>query len=103
MYAVIATGGKQEKVTEGQVLDVELLAGAEAGGTVAFTPILLVNGDSVLSTADKLASVKVEGQVIGEVKGKKIHGFNYKNKSRQSRRWGHRQRYTQVKITSIKS
>ncbi len=100
MYAVIATGGKQEKVTEGQVLNVERL---EAGddGTVQLRPILVVDGDSVLSAPADLANASVEGRVLGEVKGPKINGFTYKNKTNQRKRWGHRQKYTQVEITSI--
>lgn len=103
MYAVIATGGKQEKVSEGQVLDVERLSGAEPGGAVSFTPILLVDGSTVLSTAADLASASVEAKVVGEAKGPKIRGFTYKNKSNQKRRWGHRQKYTRVEITAIKA
>ncbi len=103
MYAVIATGGKQEKVSEGQVLNVERLSGAAAGETVKFTPILVVDGDSVLSDATQLGKALVEGKVVGDVKGPKINGFTYKNKSNQRKRWGHRQNYTQVEITSIKS
>lgn len=101
MYAVIATGGKQEKVSEGQVLNVERLGSVEAGSTVEFTPVLIVDGATVLSSKDQLGAVKVSAKVIGEIKGKKIRGFNYKNKSNQRKRWGHRQRYTQVEITSI--
>ena len=103
MYAVIATGGKQEKVTEGQILTVERLADAEVGGTVAFTPILLVDGEKVVSAASDLATAKVEAKVVGEAKGKKIRGFTYKNKSNQKKRWGHRQKYTAVEVTSIKA
>jgi large subunit ribosomal protein L21 len=103
MYAVIATGGKQEKVEEGQVLTVERLSDVEVGGTVAFTPILLVDGDKVVSAASDLASAKVEAKVVGEAKGKKIRGFTYKNKSNQKKRWGHRQKYTAVEVTSIKA
>lgn len=102
MYAVIATGGKQEKVSEGQVLNVERL-GSDAGSTVTFTPILLVDGESVLSTSADLSGASVEAEVVGETKGPKIRGFTYKNKSNQKRRWGHRQKYSQVKITSIKA
>ena len=102
MYAVIATGGKQEKVSEGQVLEVEVLKGAAAGGSVTFRPVLVVDGAKVVSSADQLAAAKVEAKVVGEVKGTKIRGFNYKNKSRQTKRWGHRQKYTKVKITGIK-
>ena len=100
MYAVIATGGKQEKVSEGQVLHVERLSGAEAGKTVSLTPVLLVDGATIIS-GDKLGQASVEAKVVGEIKGVKIKGFNYKNKSRNSKRWGHRQKYTQVEITSI--
>jgi len=100
MYAVIATGGKQEKVTEGQVLNVERLTAAD-DGTVTLRPVLLVDGDTVVSAAADLASASVTAKVIGETKGPKIRGFTYKNKSNQHKRWGHRQQYTQVEITSI--
>jgi large subunit ribosomal protein L21 len=100
MYAVIASGGKQEKVAEGQTVAVELL-GAEAGSEVSFTPVLLVDGDSVLATPAELAGVTVTGRVVGEIKGPKINGFTYKRRTNQRRRYGHRQRYTTVEITSI--
>jgi len=100
MYAVIATGGKQEKVAEGQTVRVELL-GAGDGEEVTFTPVLLVDGDDVLATADELAGAIVTARILGEAKGKKITGFTYKSKSNQRRRWGHRQRYTEVEITGI--
>ena len=100
MYAVIATGGKQEKVETGQVIAVELLKAAE-GESVTFSPILLVDDDTVMSTPDQLSGASVTATVVGEIKGKKINGFTYKNKTNQSRRWGHRQRYTTIEITSI--
>ncbi len=100
MYAVIATGGKQEKVETGQVLDVELLEAAE-GEEVTFAPILLVDDDAVMSTPDQLSGASVTARVVGETKGKKINGFTYKNKTNQRRRWGHRQRYTTIEITDI--
>ena len=100
MYAVIATGGKQEKVTEGQRLEVELLRGQDEGAEVSFTPILLVDGEDVV-TGSGLANASVAARVIGETKGPKIRGFTYKNKSNQRRRWGHRQKYTTIEITSI--
>ncbi|HEX7169157.1 MAG TPA: 50S ribosomal protein L21 [Acidimicrobiales bacterium] len=99
MYAVIKTGGKQEKVSEGQRLDVELLGG-EAGDEVTFAPVLLVDGETVLSGADAGQST-VTARVLGETKGPKIRGFTYKNKSNQRRRWGHRQRYTTIEIVGI--
>ncbi len=100
MYAVIATGGKQEKVTEGLRLNVELL-GADEGSTVSFTPVLVVNGDTVLATADQLKGATVTGRVVGTAKGPKINGFKYKRRTNQRKRFGHRQKYTTVEITGI--
>ncbi len=100
MYAVIATGGKQERVSEGQQLQVELL-GAEDGADVSFTPVLLVDGDNVLATAEQLKGVSVKGRVLGTTKGPKIDGFTYKRRTNQRRRYGHRQHYSLVEITSI--
>jgi large subunit ribosomal protein L21 len=102
MYAVIKTGGKQERVEVGQQVDVELL-GAEPGDEVSFTPVLLVDGAAVLATAEPLSVASVSGLVIGETKGPKIDGFTYKKKTRGRRHWGHRQRYTRVEITAIAS
>ena len=100
MYAVIATGGKQEKVATGNRVAVELL-GASAGEEVSFTPILLVDDGKVTADAASLANAKVTATVIEEVKGPKINGFTYKNKSNNSRRWGHRQAYSLIEVTSI--
>ena len=100
MYAVIRTGGKQERVEEGQTLSVELL-GATDGDEVTFDPILLVDGETVVTNRDELASAKVAARVVGEVKGPKIKGFTYKPKTRGRRAWGHRQRYTTIEITGI--
>ncbi len=100
MYAVIATGGKQEKVEKGQVIQVERL-GEEENASVSLRPVLVVDGDTVTSAAADLAKFEVTGKVLGETKGKKIHGFTYKNKSNQRKRWGHRQKYTRVEITGI--
>ncbi len=100
MYAVINSGGKQEKVENGQTLRVDLMSAAE-GDEVTYTPLLLVDGDSVLSTPDQLSGSSVSARVLGEVKGPKINGFTYKNKSNIRRRWGHRQRYTTIEITGI--
>jgi large subunit ribosomal protein L21 len=99
MYAVISTGGKQARVAEGERVDVELL-GKGDGEEVTFTPVLVVDGDTVLTGADAAAAT-VAGRVVGEVKGPKIRGFTYKPKTNQRRRWGHRQRYSTVEIISI--
>lgn len=102
MYAVIKTGGKQERVQEGQRLAVELLgAGARDGDDVHFAPLLVVDGDSVLTTPAELGGASVSARVVGEEKGPKVRGFTYKPKARRRRRWGHRQRYSTIEVTSI--
>ena len=99
MYAVISTGGKQTRVAEGDRVDVELLRSET--GEVSFTPVLLVDGSSVLSKPAELAGATVSGRVVGETKGPKINGFTYKSKTRGRRHWGHRQKYSTVEITGI--
>ena len=99
MDAVIKTGGKQYRVTEGQRLDVELLGAVDT--TVDLTPVLLIDGETVVAAPDALAKASVTVKVVGDAKGPKVTGFTYKNKSNQRKRWGHRQNYTQVKITKI--
>lgn len=100
MYAVIKTGGKQERVAEGQRVAVELL-GQVVGSEVTFAPVLVVDGDRVLATPSQLDGASVTGQIVGEEQGPKINAMTYKSKSNQRRRWGHRQRYATVEITSI--
>jgi large subunit ribosomal protein L21 len=100
MYAVIASGGKQTRVAEGEQIHVELLD-AEQGGEVSLRPVLLVDGETVLATPDQLAGAAVKATVVGIAKGPKIDGFTYKRRTNQRRRWGHRQQYHVVEITSI--
>ena len=102
MYAVIQTGGKQYKVAQGERLDVERLAPAGEGGDVTFRPVLVVDGERVVSTADGLAEAQVTARIVGEAMGPKIRGFTYKNKTNSRRRWGHRQHYTTIEITGIR-
>ena len=100
MYAVIGSGAGQEKVAEGQRVNVDLLD-AEEGDEVTLTAKLVVDGDTVLATPDQLGGVTVTGTVVGEAKGPKINGFTYKRRTNQRRRYGHRQHYSVVEITSI--
>jgi large subunit ribosomal protein L21 len=102
MYAVIASGGKQERVEVGSVVDVERL-GASEGSSVTLTPVLLVDGDQVLAEPAVLKGARIEGRVVGSSKGPKIRGFTYQAKARRRRRFGHRQGYTRVEITAIES
>ena len=99
MYAVIKTGGKQYRVTEGQELTVERLGVTE--GEVSLTPVLVVDGDTVVSAPDALAKASVKANVVGDAKGPKVTGFTYKNKTNNRRRWGHRQQYATIEITGI--
>ena len=99
MYAVIATGGKQEKVEAGQRVEVERCG--EVDSTVEFTPVLLVDGDTVLATPDELAGAKVTARIVEETRGPKVTGFTYKPKARHRRRWGHRQTLATIEITDI--
>src|SRR3954451_9704032 len=88
MYAVVKTGGKQTRVAEGERVQVEHL-GAAVGDDVTFTPVLVVDGEKVLSTPDELKGASVAGRIVAETKGPKVVGFTYKNKTRSRRRWGH--------------
>lgn len=99
MYAVVATGGKQYRVEQGQTLQVERLG--EAGSDVELEPVLLVDGADVLATPGQLSGVKVSARIVGETKGKKIDGFTYKPKANIRRRFGHRQTYATIEITGI--
>ncbi|MEE9298023.1 MAG: 50S ribosomal protein L21 [Acidimicrobiia bacterium] len=99
MYAIIRAGGKQAKVQEGDVIDVERL---NADGDVTFTPLLVVNDKGkVFSGRDKLKTAKVTAKVIGDGAGRKIDIFKYKAKTGYRRRGGHRQKFTTIEITKI--
>lgn len=99
-YAVIQTGGKQYRVKEGEVLEVELLN--VASGQVVFDQVLLnVNEDKVEVGMPTLAGMKVYASVISELKADKVQVFKYKSKSRYRKLRGHRQQYAQIKIDSI--
>ena len=100
MYAVIKTGGKQERVVEGQQLRVELLD-APVGAEIELDPVLVVSDDRVLATPEDLAGAAVGARVLGYELGPKIRGFTYAAKTRHRRRWGHRQQYNTVEIISI--
>ena len=102
MYAIVRSGGRQHKVSVGDVLELDKFDGA-VGSNLSLQPILLVDGDSVTSAAADLESVSVTAEVLGATKGPKIHILKYKNKTGYRKRQGHRQHYTQVKVTGIES
>jgi large subunit ribosomal protein L21 len=99
MYAIIRTGGKQAKVHEGDVIDVERL---RAEGEVSFTPLLVVDdAGTVFSHRDVLKGARVVARVVGDSAGPKVDLFKYKNKSGYRRHLGHRQKYTALEVTLI--
>ena len=100
MYAIIATGGKQYKVQEGDVILVEKLD-IPIDSPVSFDVLLLGGEDGVKPGSPLLPDARVEGKVLSQVKGEKIVVFKYKSKKNYRRKSGHRQLYTQVEITSI--
>jgi len=100
MYAIIRSGGKQTRVSKGYVIDVELLK--DAGDEVTFTPLLVVDNEgAVITSREDLAGMQVKARVLGNVKGRKVEVFKYKNKSGYRRRKGHRQRHTRLEITHV--
>jgi len=100
--AVIKTGGKQYKVSEGEKIRVEKLS-KEEGSVVSFSEILLyVDGGNVDVGTPVVSGASVEGKVLGEGKADKVVVFKYKKRKRYSKKKGHRQQYTQVEITTIR-
>ena len=102
MYAIVRSGGNQQKVAVGDTLDVDRRDG-EVGSTVSLPAILLVDGETVTADAKKLAKVSVTAEIVGPAMGPKIDILKFKNKTGYRRRLGHRQKYTQVKITGIET
>lgn len=99
MYAIIATGGKQYKVSEGDVIKVEKLS-AEAGDTVTFDRVLAVS-DKKLLVGEDVSGSSVSGTVVENGRSKKVIVYKYKRKSGYHKKNGHRQAYTKVKIDKI--
>jgi large subunit ribosomal protein L21 len=100
VYAIVKAGGRQEKVSTGDVFELDRVAG-EPGSTLQLPAVLVVDGDSVTSDAAALANVTVTAEVVEHTKGPKIEILFYKNKTGHRVRQGHRQKLTRVKITAI--
>ena len=100
MYAIIATGGKQYKVSEGDIITIEKL-GVEAGEKVTFDQVLAVSGDEMKVGNPTVTGATVEASVVKEGRGKKVIVYKYKRKTGYHKKNGHRQAFTQVKIEKI--
>jgi len=100
MYAIVKTGGKQYRVAEGDVIEVEKLVG-DPGDAVTLSAVLLVDGENLVHDASDLAAVEITGEVVEHTKGPKIRIHKFKNKTGYHKRQGHRQPLTRVKVTGI--
>ena len=101
VYAIVKAGGRQEKVSVGDIVVVDRLK-ATIGGSVELPALLLVDGDKITSDAAALAKIKVTAEVVREERGPKIIILKFKNKTGYRKRAGHRQDLTRLKVTGIK-
>jgi large subunit ribosomal protein L21 len=102
MYAIIKTGGKQYRVQEGDVIDVELLNDA-IGNTVEFNHVLFLNDGNAMRVGTPHLPCTVKGEILGEVKGPKVIAYKYKRRKRSCKTIGHRQQYSRIKIVKIEN
>lgn len=100
VYAIVRAGGRQEKVSVGDFVTLNRVAGG-AGSTIELPALLLVDGEKVTSDSSELAMVKVTAEVLEDLRGPKIVIQKYKNKTGYKKRQGHRQDLSKVKITGI--
>ena len=100
MYAIVRSGSKQQKVAVGDVIEIDRVDTA-VGESLTLPVVMVVDGDKVTTATDSLAKAGVTAEVLGGTKGPKIVIQKYKNKTGYKKRQGHRQKYTQVKVTDI--
>jgi large subunit ribosomal protein L21 len=100
VYAIVRCGGRQEKAAVDDVLTVDTLAG-EVGSQVTLPALLVVDDGKVVTDPAELDHYQVTAEIVGTVVGPKINIVHFRNKTGYRRRMGHRQRYTQVRITGI--
>ena len=100
MYAIVRCGGRQEKVALDEVVTVDKLSG-QVGDSITLPALLVVDGDRVISDPAEVGHYEVTADIVGDAAGPKINMIHYRNKTGYRRRLGHRQRYTQVRITGI--
>jgi large subunit ribosomal protein L21 len=102
VYAIVRCGGRQERASVDDVLTIDKLAG-EVGSTVTLPAVLIVDDGQVITDSAALGAYEITAEILGPASGPKINMIHYKNKTGYRRRQGHRQKYTQVKITGIGS
>ena len=102
MYAIISTGGKQYKVSEGDIVSVEKIAG-EKGEAVTFDQVLAISDEGSIKVGGDVASAKVTGTVLEQGRAKKVIVYKYKPKKGYHKKNGHRQQFTKVKIEAIQA
>ena len=102
VYAIVRSGGRQQKVAVGDVVEVDKLA-REVGESLTLPVVMLVDGSQVTAAAADLSSATVTVEVVGASKGPKVKILRFKNKTGYRRRQGHRQHYTRVKVTGIEA
>lgn len=100
MYAIVRCGGRQEKASVNDVLTIDKLSG-EVGESITLPALLVVNDGKVISDPAELGGYQVTAEIVGAAAGPKINMIHYKNKTGYRRRLGHRQKYTQVRVTGI--
>ena len=100
MYAIVRCGGRQEKVSVDDVLNVDKLPG-DVGSSVTLPAVLVVDDDNVISDPARVSGYEITAEIVGDAAGPKINMIHYRNKTGYRRRLGHRQKYTQVRITGI--
>jgi large subunit ribosomal protein L21 len=100
VYAIVRCGGRQEKVALDDLVTIDKLAG-EAGSSITLPALLVVDGDRVISDPAEVGRYQVTADIVGDAAGPKINMIHYRNKTGYKRRQGHRQQYTQVRITGI--
>jgi large subunit ribosomal protein L21 len=100
VYAIVRCGGRQEKVALDEVVTVDKLPG-EVGSSITLPALMVVDGDRVISDPAEVGRYQVTADIVGDAAGPKINMIQYRNKTGYRRRLGHRQRYTQIRITGI--
>ncbi len=101
MYAIVRSGSKQQKVSVGDVIEIDKLDPLVVGDSLSLPVVMVVDGETVTTDMAKLGSAAVTVEILGATKGPKIIIQKYKNKTGYKKRQGHRQKYTQVKVTDI--